>query len=86
MSPNFRIHLVETREENAFYIELAICVLDWEVQAPQARMLDRYRRLGGTTRVGYPTITALLPRAMQVSYTYRDPEGAELPLLQVLER
>jgi len=83
---DFRMLLVECREENAFYIELAICVLDWEVQAPQLHMLDRYRRLGGTTRVGYPAIIEMLPRALRCSYMYRDQEGAELPLLQVLER
>jgi len=76
--------LVEEREEASFYVDLAISAMDWELHAPELRMLDRYRRLGGTTRVGYSTIVEFLPQVVQVSSMYADADEALFRLLKVL--
>mmetsp|Transcript_82483 Transcript_82483/g.156972 ORF Transcript_82483/g.156972 Transcript_82483/m.156972 type:complete len:561 (+) Transcript_82483:50-1732(+) len=72
-------------ELHAFYIHLAMCVLDWEVQAPQMQMLNRYRHLGGSTRMCHTKILDLLPQLIRdcvrrYAKSYRvggDPEKQE---------
>jgi len=76
--------LVKEREESSFYVELAISAMDWELHAPELRMLDRYRSLGGTTRVGHSTIVEFLPQVVQVSSMYTDADEALHRLLKVL--
>jgi len=70
---NFLAGLVNhDQEHQAFYVDLAICVLDWEIQFPDLLMLDKYKRLGGSIRVSYPLIGELLVPVLAKAYLYRD--------------